>query len=323
MEKGKSVVEADDRLSELPNSLIFDIFSFLPMSDVVRTTILSKRWQNLWTSVSHLNLQDEENMSTDEVANFVNQALNSWRGINLVRFKLDFICKHEKKSIATHIDSWLRFAVEKKVQELELYFPDRNHFSGIELYLLPQYVYSCSSLTVLWLTSCDFQIHGNVQWDQLESLVIDGEIVVSEDAINRILLGAPRLEVLSLALCDSSENLSIRSTSLEELVIEKRLLGEDDAPSMDTELRIWAPKLTRLEMKGIPYGKCLLMEVPSLIYALLKFDGPDLYRHDWFVWTDFLGEALAVILPKIKHVYTVVLSNWCIKVCLLNLAIID
>ncbi|KAL8494670.1 hypothetical protein ACS0TY_025492 [Phlomoides rotata] len=44
-----------DRLIELPLSLIHHILSFLAMRDVVSTTILSKRWNNLWTYVPCLN----------------------------------------------------------------------------------------------------------------------------------------------------------------------------------------------------------------------------------------------------------------------------
>ncbi|KAL8525374.1 hypothetical protein ACS0TY_014849 [Phlomoides rotata] len=47
--------EIVDRLSELPDSLIHLIFSFLPMRKVLSTTLLSKRWKNLWTSVPYLN----------------------------------------------------------------------------------------------------------------------------------------------------------------------------------------------------------------------------------------------------------------------------
>ncbi|KAI3898090.1 hypothetical protein MKW92_041884 [Papaver armeniacum] len=39
-----------DRLSKLPNALIQRVLSFLPIKDVVSTSILSKRWRKVWVS---------------------------------------------------------------------------------------------------------------------------------------------------------------------------------------------------------------------------------------------------------------------------------
>ncbi|XP_019058571.1 PREDICTED: FBD-associated F-box protein At5g56370-like [Tarenaya hassleriana] len=43
-----------DRISVLPDELLLRILSLVPMKDVVRTMILSKRWQSLWTMVPKL-----------------------------------------------------------------------------------------------------------------------------------------------------------------------------------------------------------------------------------------------------------------------------
>ncbi|KAM7466564.1 hypothetical protein LguiB_014126 [Lonicera macranthoides] len=44
----------DDRLSELPDAILAHILSFLDTKYAVQTSSLSKRWINLWISVTTL-----------------------------------------------------------------------------------------------------------------------------------------------------------------------------------------------------------------------------------------------------------------------------
>ncbi|KAK6803698.1 hypothetical protein RDI58_001482 [Solanum bulbocastanum] len=41
----------DDRLSDLPDSILLQILSLLPTKEAFTTCILSKSWQYLWTSL--------------------------------------------------------------------------------------------------------------------------------------------------------------------------------------------------------------------------------------------------------------------------------
>jgi hypothetical protein len=47
---------APDRLSALPDELLRHVLSFLPSRQAVQTTVLSKRWVDLWRSVPAINL---------------------------------------------------------------------------------------------------------------------------------------------------------------------------------------------------------------------------------------------------------------------------
>ena len=56
----KKKIAAVDRISDLPESLLCHILSFLPTKESVATSILSNRWKLHWTLVPKLDLDSEE-----------------------------------------------------------------------------------------------------------------------------------------------------------------------------------------------------------------------------------------------------------------------
>ena len=50
----------DDRISNLPETLICHILSFLPTKQAVATSVLAKRWIHLWCSVLAINFSNTE-----------------------------------------------------------------------------------------------------------------------------------------------------------------------------------------------------------------------------------------------------------------------
>ncbi|XP_040362137.1 F-box protein At4g22280 isoform X4 [Rosa chinensis] len=49
-----------DRISELPDAVLCHIFSFLPTIYAMWTTVLSRRWNNLWTSLPNLSFDNKD-----------------------------------------------------------------------------------------------------------------------------------------------------------------------------------------------------------------------------------------------------------------------
>ncbi|XP_041997572.1 uncharacterized protein LOC121747570 isoform X1 [Salvia splendens] len=175
-------------------------------------------------------------------------------------------------------------------------------FNSSEVYHVRSCLYSCSSLKVLTLRSCNLEFCGNAQWNQLECLKI-----ITTDVINQMLSGTPQLKVFYLSYVDKGGNLSIQSTSLKELYIQKFILAREDFLVV-SELRICTPNLETLEIKGVPYKKYSLTDVSSLTRAVF---GLLLFCH--IMLTRF-SNPLSQILPSVQHAENVTLSDCCTKV---------
>ncbi|XP_057772055.1 F-box/LRR-repeat protein At3g26922-like [Salvia miltiorrhiza] len=284
----------DDRLSELPDSLILSILSLLNMKDVVMTTFLSKGWKNRWTTVPSLDFGIPFTRNKwVEYSKFVSGALAQWKGTKILDFTIYFSSSSYYPS-SCDIDSWLLLAIEKQVEKLIVVFKCKPPGA----YFVPQCLYSCSSITELSLYKCSLKIERNVQWNKLKRLEFLYPDGLSGDTMNQILLGAPLLEELVLWSFEISENFNIRSTSLKILEI----IGCD--VKAEAELRIWAPDVLSLEISGDVCGSCLLY-VPSLTTATLCFDDFSITREDMAPL-----EMFHQVFRSIRHVENVSLSYW-------------
>ncbi|XP_047967350.1 putative F-box protein At1g49610 isoform X2 [Salvia hispanica] len=313
MENPKRCIH-EDLLRDLPDCLLFDIFWRLPMTDVVRTSVLSKRWRNFWTTAPFLNFDNRAMLLGDgsKLQNFVNQALSCWNGDRVLKFR--FHSYHEiASSMYSDVDLWVNFAQRNGVEELHLHvlcitkraWPG---FDGKEVYRVPPCLYSYSSLKELSLQSCNLEISGNVQWNKLESLKINA-YTAAPAVINQILSGTPQLKVFHLTYVDKGGILSIQSSSLKELSIDKYILWRDDLLAL-SDLRICTPNLETLEIKGLPYRKYFLTDVSSLTRAVLD-SVPFGLGHFLQIW---LSHALSQILQSIQHAENIALSDCCTEV---------
>ncbi|KAH6769724.1 hypothetical protein C2S52_014527 [Perilla frutescens var. hirtella] len=287
--------DTQDRLSELPDSLILKILSSLEMRDVVRTTFLSKRWNDLWTTIPSLCFKsDDIKDNEEEIRNFINQALWLWKGSRIQKFEICFSGYMVRESLYRDMNWWLRFVMEKKVEELYL-----DLSCDVGLIFLPHFLYECSSIRKLSIVGdCIHHIRGDVHWDQLKSLTIRCSSVI-EDVISQVVSGAPQLEIFDLtSRSKGDESVSVRSSSLKKLSIRKDHYGS-------ALLTIWTPNLETLKISGDAFSKCLLMDVSSLIDATLDFEEG---------WGLIIRETLRQILPTFQHVEKLTLSSRCFEV---------
>ncbi|XP_042500443.1 putative F-box/LRR-repeat protein At5g38386 isoform X3 [Macadamia integrifolia] len=103
-----------DRISDLPDPVLQHILSFLPTKYAVSTSILSRRWQSLWTYVDKLNFEDDlfYSIQMDEdlmfkFMDFVDNVLVVNNMLNIEKLRLlGGDCN------ADRIDSWIQAAIK-------------------------------------------------------------------------------------------------------------------------------------------------------------------------------------------------------------------
>ncbi|XAR63278.1 hypothetical protein NMG60_11023164 [Bertholletia excelsa] len=258
-------------ISELPDHILHQILSNLETIEVVRTSVLSKRWRYLWTSIPYLDFSFPS-FYKDMVAkkypnhsyfrgrlkvfvhlscqkaftNFVRRALDSRKGLwSILKFRLFFgetICHGDT-------DQWIYEAINGNVQELDLTFSP-----GTREYQLPACLVTCKSLSVLrlGLYFCKLLLPRltDLTFPGLKSLHISFARLQDEDLFGSYISNCPLLEDLILVECllPDPKPLEISSNSLKNLTIQD--MRRRFAGLWLSKLTVSCPKLVSFNYKG-------------------------------------------------------------------------
>lgn len=127
--KQAKVGNAVDRISNLPDTILTLILSFVSTKDAIKTSTLSTRWKSIWASIPTLNLDNYDFHSIPLFLNFVDKALSNQRIPFLEKVSIRCLCYDPPPPI----ESWINAAIEHNVCDLKIAYR----------YLVPidQYVY--------------------------------------------------------------------------------------------------------------------------------------------------------------------------------------
>jgi hypothetical protein len=106
-----------DRISVLPDPLLQEILSFLPTKQLVQSTILSKRWKHITTSIPVL---ESHTFNWDIESGYFNFLEKTLRSLSVKKFTLTDGMDIPKS--VSRLDRWMSFAVKSDVEELNLTF---------------------------------------------------------------------------------------------------------------------------------------------------------------------------------------------------------
>ncbi|KAL4580144.1 hypothetical protein LXL04_016325 [Taraxacum kok-saghyz] len=261
-----------DGISQLPDCILHHILSFIPTKDVVKTSILSKRWKNLWTSVSNLDFDDallykemdgQDPPNETSFMNFVDRVLLFCDTLNINKFRLSCrVCFNPSR-----IHTWISSAILHNVHELDLCLFTEDPFT------LPQSIFSSISLTTLKIEmNCDLQIPSSITLPNLKTLHLSLITFPDDDLTQKLFAGCLALEDLVLLDCEwtNLKNVMISSSNLKRLTIDDLpYFGPPDDPG-GCKITIDTPNLALLKYTGYLSNEIWLCGVSELMKADIR-----------------------------------------------------
>ncbi|XP_050288640.1 F-box/FBD/LRR-repeat protein At5g56420-like [Quercus robur] len=181
-------------LHNLPEEILRYILSLLPTKDAIRTSVLCKRWEYLWTSIPNLDFKGSELAKRKHFMNFVERVLLLRDSSDIKTFTL--YCDVLRD--ASHVSAWISAAVRRNVQQLDISLCNfREPFS------LPHSLFTCMTLTELELEMpCILKLPPTICFTNLKTLNFRFVTFSSEYLTQKLFSGLPVLEELDLEYCN-------------------------------------------------------------------------------------------------------------------------
>ncbi|KAI3448488.1 hypothetical protein Pfo_005153 [Paulownia fortunei] len=139
--------EEVDYFSFLPDALILIIITFLPFKEAVRTSVLSRRWRNLWESTKNIDLDEKffvKNESSGEnramqrrnFVGFIRRWMENYTEPDVEKYRL--VISNPPEFYLPEVQECIRFSVDhREVKALDLDFSDPT-WDAENLDIIPQ-----------------------------------------------------------------------------------------------------------------------------------------------------------------------------------------
>ncbi|BFG28439.1 hypothetical protein CerSpe_147130 [Prunus speciosa] len=266
-----------DWISELPDDLLCRILSFLPTTIAVRTTVLSKRWNNVWTCVPNLDLDCQRDFvpyyqlcDHDRFDMFVDRVLCSRDSSDIKKFRLrtcvtDLAC----------VEGWICTAVRRNVVELDLHL-DAGHEENYT-FVLPRSFFSCKTLKVLKLygslcISVPYAPPASRCFPSLKCLLVSVKSPGCKSLMEKVLTNCPVLEDLIICTNIHQSHAPIYMMTVSAPELKTLRISSSIEKYVQKNVLIDAPKLEMLDVRTQIQGVSnYSLDARSLVKANIAF----------------------------------------------------
>ncbi|XP_045801102.1 F-box/FBD/LRR-repeat protein At3g14710-like [Trifolium pratense] len=247
--EAQTLAEETDVISTLHESILGLILSFVPIIDAVSTSVLSRRWIEVWTSLSTLKFDDSllfygKKMQKEQFVNFAEKVLLHFTNSSIEIFSL---CLTSHQYDASQVSEWISFILERRVQKLHIQYSDK-------LFLSSKSLFRCNSLIELTLQMrCTLSLPVSVRLTNLQKLNISGIKFASDSSTysRDITLSFPHLKVFEARGCEWStmQNISLQVPSLERFSIAIWNHHSNESCKYGT-IKVYSQRLTDFSYEG-------------------------------------------------------------------------
>ncbi|PWA76895.1 F-box domain, FBD domain, Leucine-rich repeat domain, L domain-like protein [Artemisia annua] len=306
-----------DFISNMPDPILQLILQGLPTTEeVVRTSVLSKRWRYLWTSIPHFPFIDLDvsrgpknpnklALQKKKFKEFVSWVLEN-QTIDLDNFRLSSYNHYMQSTILRWVDA----AVMRKVKRLDLTFFTRGLYEDI---IMP-HCHSLESLRLFLYTRSHLEFPDGMCFPALRFLELNNVVIAKLDLVERFSEICPLLEELCLIDCFITnrrvgDTLSISCPKLKTLRIHKQRKRVCGWGIYYFGLKVSCPELVFFECVGLAVQNHFILEnVDSLKKAVIL---PHCILQNKV--SSELGDTICELLAGIAHVESLSLNHFIIR----------
>ncbi|KAL5772547.1 hypothetical protein ACOSQ2_012471 [Xanthoceras sorbifolium] len=220
----------------IPDDLLENIFSFLPIRQAVRMGVVSPRFRYSWRFSRKLHFE-QGNTRRTVLIRVIDRVFRLHRGPIIKSLRLSFI----PTGVEACIHRWIEKAAEKKLEELDLDFGE-----AAEAYRLPPGFYNIQTIKVVKLHYCEVDHSPTLKGlTLLTTLILKKTIHVTTRFIEIIFENCMSLEYLDMTQCYGIRQMRIHAENHKRF----RVLKIGDCLDI-AELMVYAPTLRTFHYSG-------------------------------------------------------------------------